>query len=195
MKSTIRWTRLTSVISFVLIIIVAHGFAPSDYVWWQRTISELAAQNLPLAWIMRAGFISFGIMLVAQVLWSFKHREVPIFVGTALIGYGLSMLATGVWSTVYPGLSGVVNEQAGQLHSFFATSAGVMLTLAIVCAIWLTPNSQLKSVHLLFLLAVIGFSVLFGLLPAYQGIFQRLLYLSGLTWLGFVFSCPQASLK
>ncbi|NUM43275.1 MAG: hypothetical protein HUU38_01100, partial [Anaerolineales bacterium] len=42
------------------IIIIAHFFAPPEYVWTQNTISDLAAQGVEHQWLMQVGFIGFG---------------------------------------------------------------------------------------------------------------------------------------
>lgn len=58
-----------------------------------------------------------------------------------------------------------------------------MLTLAIVISIITAKQARMKMIQTYFLLAVVGFSSLFGLFPEYQGILQRCLYISGLLWL------------
>lgn len=98
-----KFFRLFSVIVFVTVIIIAHFFAPADYLWWQRTISELAGQNLPHAWIMRTGFILFGGLLSLQVMCLIIKKHTSLVSGLAVIAYGLSMLCTGIWSAAYPG--------------------------------------------------------------------------------------------
>ncbi|MCB0361850.1 MAG: DUF998 domain-containing protein [Bdellovibrionales bacterium] len=46
----------------------AHASAPNDYSLKRNTISELAGQNYKYAWIMRSGFIGFGLFTAAAAL-------------------------------------------------------------------------------------------------------------------------------
>ncbi len=64
-----------AVIFFVQIIILAHIFAPIEYDWKSNTISDLGAQQYKNAWLMRMGFIGFGVLLSTALLWSFIHAE------------------------------------------------------------------------------------------------------------------------
>ena len=73
MKSVI--TVNVAVIFFVAIIILAHFFAPIEYDWKLNTISDLGAQQYKNAWLMRMGFIGFGVLLSTALLWSFIHAE------------------------------------------------------------------------------------------------------------------------
>ena len=58
----------SAVVFFVITIILAHSFAPIEYDWKQNTISDLGAQQYKNAWIMRVGFIGFGLLLCAALL-------------------------------------------------------------------------------------------------------------------------------
>lgn len=58
------------VVFFLSVIIVAHFFAPAGYQWTQNSISELASQGHEYAWIMRSGFIGFGILLTLSIVLS-----------------------------------------------------------------------------------------------------------------------------
>ena len=44
-------------------LVAAHLAAPDVYNWQQHSISRLAVQAYPDAWIMRLGFIGFGVLV------------------------------------------------------------------------------------------------------------------------------------
>ncbi|MEI7848325.1 MAG: DUF998 domain-containing protein [Chloroflexota bacterium] len=172
---------------FVVFIVIAHFFVPPTYAWTQNTISDLASQGHIFKWIMQAGFIGFGLILTWGVLHYFnQHRNAYFLLLVAL--YGLSILMSGIFCTnsLDPSYPNSLSES--WLHSIFATTAGVGLSLAIGWQGFASPGKLERRNHLLFLLLVMGFSSMFGLaengsILLEKGIVQRLLYLIGLAWL------------
>jgi hypothetical membrane protein len=170
----------------VIFLILAHLAAPETYRWQQHTISQLAAQAYANAWIMRLGFIGFGVLVqitgVTRIrlrprLW---YREVPIML------YGLAILLAGIFLTE-PFVEGVpFSAGEARLHSLFATSAGVMITLAtLLYALTDMPPSR-RSVHWIALALITLVSFLFGAMPAIGGVLQRLLWVIGFAWLVYL---------
>ena len=179
-------TYTIAVAYILLLLIAAHLAAPEAYHWQQHTISQLAAQAYADAWIMRLGFIGFGVLVqiagVARMrltprLW---YRELPIML------YGLAILLAGIFSTE-PFIEGVpFSAGEARLHSLFATSAGVMLTLAtLLYALTDAPASR-RTVHWIALALITLISFLFGSLPAIGGLLQRLLWAVGFAWLAYL---------
>jgi hypothetical protein len=68
------------------------------------------------------------------------------------------------------------------LHSTFAQLAGVSFSIGILTQLFFTNNNNDKLIHVTFFVLVIGLSSTFGLLKNYQGIAQRLLYLTSFIW-------------
>ena len=172
-----------SVAYLVIFLVLAHLAAPEAYRWQQHTISQLGAQAYANAWIMRLGFIGFGALVqIAGVtrmrlrprVW---YREVPIML------YGLAILLSGIFSTE-PFMEGVpYSLQEARLHSVFATTAGVALTIAtLLYALTDAPVSR-RLVHWLALALITTISFLFGANPATGGLLQRLLWVVGFAWL------------
>ncbi len=169
-------------------IVAGHLFAPPEYDWTANSISELAAQGMPNGWIMRAGFIGFGLLLIAVLarrIWAQKRAR---WADPAVALYALSILITGIFSAE-PFLEGVpFSPQEARLHTLFASLAGLFLTLGNLLALAQAPGAREKRSHSLFLLLVVGLSALFGLADAGsiaigKGLVQRLLWLSGFGWL------------
>lgn len=78
--------------------------------------------------------------------------------------------------------------QESNLHSFFATTAGISFSLGIFYRLVTAPTPSEKWLHTIFLVLVMGTSLLFGLsenglLPVAKGIVQRSLYLVSFIWL------------
>ena len=173
---------------WIAIILVAHLFTPPGYIWTQNTISELASQGHTYKWIMQAGLSGFGALIVLAVgLFIFKTRRV-IYPLLPIALYGFAILLSGIYcaAPIDPSIPYSVSE--AKLHSAFATTAGLSLSLGIFWRIFVSSNNRERLAHFIFLAAVIGLSVLFGLaendtIEIGKGIIQRLLYMSGFAWL------------
>ena len=177
-----------AVVYWLVIIIIAHFFAPPGYIWTQNTISELASQGHVHKWIMQVGLMGFGALIVWAVgLASFKAKKV-IYPIIPVAIYGLAVFLSGIYcaAPIDPAIQ--FSSVEAQWHSNFATVAGWSLSVGIIWQIFLAANRHEKWIHIFFLVAVMGFAVLFGLtensnLALGTGIAQRLLYLSGFGWL------------
>ena len=173
---------------WIAIIIIAHFFAPPGYIWTHNTISELASQGHTYKWIMQAGLSGFGALIVLAVgLSIFKTRKV-IYPLLPVALYGFVVFLSGIYcaAPIDPSIPYSVSEE--KLHSMFATLGGLMLSAAIFWRIFTSSNNRERLAHFIFLVAVIGLSMLFGLakndtIEIGKGIIQRLLYLSGFAWL------------
>jgi hypothetical membrane protein len=171
---------------FVTVILIAQLLILPDYVWTAHTVSELAAQGVPTAWVMQLGFLGFG-GLMAWALWGKRRdgRYRPI-ADMLLLVYGLAIGFAGIFSTA-PFISGVAYAaRESALHSLFATTAGFAFSLGILVYAW--REGGRRPWHFLFFLLVTGCSAAFGLsengvLPLGRGIVQRLLYLVSFIWL------------
>lgn len=177
-----------SVFYFVAVIIIAHFFVPSEYIWTQNTVSELAAQGLPNQWIMQAGFIGFGLLLNLGFIQKFKTAKKIFSADIFIMLYGLAILVTGFFSTM-PFIDGMsYSERESFLHSLFAQIAGVSFTIGIFYRFIIAPSAKEKAFHATFFLLVMGTSLGFGLaengaITLGQGIIQRTMYLVSFIWL------------
>jgi Protein of unknown function (DUF998) len=163
---------------FVLAIVVAHIFSTNNYDWAKNTISDLGAQGYDRKIIMQFGFLAFGLVLSVGILANgLTWRTAPILI------YALCVGLTGIFCTK-PFLN-IDNYSASQaaIHSALAQLAGAAFTLGIFLQLFYTTDKSEKWIHFFFFILVIGFSASFGLVKNYQGIAQRLLYLTSFIWL------------
>lgn len=172
-----------SVLYFILVIIVASFFTPEGYSLLTNTISEMASQQLPNAWIMRVGFIGFGVIMSAGLGFDIKTKRISPWVAIPFIGYALSIFATGIWSTNYSLSVAPYSEFETNMHSLFATLAGFLLIAAILIEAVITKKMQVRWFNIAFVLGISLFSGLYALFPEIQGIFQRVMYLVSFWWM------------
>jgi hypothetical membrane protein len=173
---------------FITTIVIAHLVAPASYSFTQNTVSDLGAQGYAKAGIMRFGFFSFGLIICAAMAASIQRRKDYLIPDIALFFYGLGIFLVGTFSTTpfEPGIS--YSEREASLHSFFATAAGLMISLSMVSHIFADTGNKRKLFHTLAAVFVIGMSALFGLaesgnIPMGKGLVQKTMYIGGLGWI------------
>jgi len=169
---------IIATILFALLIVVAHVFSTDNYDWTKNTISDLGSQGYQGRLIMQIGFLVFGLVLSTGILMNgVSLRSTPILL------YGLCVALTGIFCTK-PFLDiNIYSATQSTLHSFFAQIAGVAFCIGIITQLFYTTVTIFKYIHFTFFILVISLSALFGLFKNYQGITQRILYLTSLFWL------------
>lgn len=163
---------------FLFAIVVAHIFSTNNYDWTKNTISDLGSQGYDRKIIMQFGFLAFGLTLSAGILINgLIWRTTPILI------YGLCVGLTGVFCT--KPFFNLDNYSASQatIHSALAQIAGATFTLGILVQLFYSADKSEKWIHFMFFILVVGLSASFGLVKNYQGITQRLLYLTSFIWL------------
>jgi hypothetical protein len=163
---------------FVLAIVFAHIFSTNNYDWTKNTISDLGSQGYDRKLIMQFGFLAFGLILSAGILINgLSWRTTPILI------YGLCVGLTGIFCTKpFFHLDNYSVSQA-TIHSALAQIAGITFTLGILIQLFYTDDKTEKWIHIAFFVLVVAFSASFGLTKNYQGIAQRLLYITSFVWL------------
>lgn len=163
---------------FVLAIVVAHLVATHNYDWTKNTISDLGAQGYDRKFIMQFGFLAFGITIAVGIfLNGLTLRTTPVLI------YALCVGLTGVFCVKPFFATESYSASQSAIHSALAQVAGAAFTLGILVQLFFAQNKSDKWTHFVFFMLVMGFSASFGLFKNYQGIAQRLLYLTSFIWL------------
>jgi len=175
--------RLTNLL-IVSIIFLAHFFAPEGYLFYQHTMSELAGQGVPNAWILTSGFVLGGASYIGFAIYYVQKQNLPkwLFWLTAL--NGLMTLLLGVFPTSYDELINVnVNETVVIIHRYIAYASNLLTLSSITTHAALSKQKYLKLQHLFFLVFAFVFSGFFILYNQdVRGIFQRLILLTTTLW-------------
>lgn len=188
MTELIKKYNWTSVGLFVGIIIVAHFFTTNPYDWRANTISELASQNYQYRWIMKIGFILFGGILTVGITKKLINGNGSLLTELPILIYGLAILVSGLYSTK-PIVSGIkYSEFESQVHSYSAQIAGMAFSIGLLIHGFTETNSNIKFIHFVTFIFVVGLSALFGLMNSNVGIIQRIMYLGSFVWLIFCYN-------
>jgi hypothetical protein len=165
--------------AFVVAAAVAPWLSHPDYSSIAHTTSELAGQNMPHAWIMRAGFTGFGSGTALAALW--RWRDGPT-VALALLLFGLCMVAAAIWShlPIDPALGG--NRAEDDAHSVAASAMGAAFAAAVVLHLWQTRGAQ-RWLDTIALAAATLLPLAMLALPAVDGALQRLMFGISFIWI------------
>jgi hypothetical membrane protein len=176
-----------SICWYITALVIAQAVAPPEYRWLDHTVSELAAQGYPLAWIMRLGLIGFGALLAVGLVRSMTGRRAASGPDLLLTIYAVAILGSGLVSTA-PFVPGTPHSTVeAYWHSVLASAAGFAISASIVWRLLSEINPSARRLHLGGLTLVTGISALFGLADAgwidgARGLLQRLLHIAGLAW-------------
>jgi hypothetical protein len=178
----------TSVGLFVGVIIVAHFFTTTPYDWKTNIVSELASQNYQYRWIMKIGFILFGGLLAIGITNKLINGNGRLINELPIMIYGIAILISGIYSTK-PIVSGIeYSELESQIHSYSAQIAGMAFSIGLLIHVFTEKNPNLKIIHFVTFIFVVGLSALFGLINSNVGIIQRIMYLGSFVWLVFCYN-------
>jgi hypothetical membrane protein len=164
------------------IILVAQAVAPAPYSWTLLSMSHLGAQGYEYAFIMRLGLVSYGALVVVAALLKVVKRPRTGWPHGFIGVYGFAILLTGFFSTA-PFLQGVSFSKAeANLHSTFASLAGIALSAAMVAFAVMAHTPRGRIIHLVALVLTLLIPEVFVKFSDAGGVLQRLIWLVVLAW-------------
>lgn len=169
----------TGIAAIMLAAIIAPFASHPDYSSIRHSLSELAGQGMPNAWIMRAGFVAFGTaVLVASLM---RLRSSPAVFGP-LAAFGAAMLAAAIWShlPIAPLTGGSMYED--ELHSLAATGMGIAFALACGARLWTRRQFGLDWLSATGLLVSVAIPMIMFQTPEIAGLVQRIMFLVSFVW-------------
>ncbi len=162
-------------------IAAAPAIMPVSYSWVVHSISESAGQNVQGAWLARTGFLLFGLAVlwlssVSSPRWgrpaTAMHRT-----------YGVLFFAVAAFSSK-PWMAGVPFDA----FEDFLHSAAASLMVAFTLGVFFAARRRVQLGGLITPLDVAAFALTLliplamQLVPAYLGVFQRLMFLIAYSW-------------
>jgi uncharacterized membrane protein len=116
------------------------------------------------------------------------HRTEFMLADAALLLYGVGIFLTGVFSIAPFELGIPYSSFQDSLHSFFATTSGLAISLAIVVTAVVDNSWHRKAFHITAMALVMGLSFCFGLadtgrISVGPGLLQKIMWVFGLGWI------------
>ena len=177
------WIRYTNIF-IISIIFIAHFFAPVGYLPYMHTMSELAGQGVPNAWILTSGFLIGGLSYMVFSFYYLKKDNLPSWLFWLTFLNGFMTFLLGVFPTSYDGLLNYpVDDLVVVIHRYIAYASNLLTITSIIVHAAKSNDKQLKLRHLFFLVFAFVFSGFFILYNQdIRGIFQRLILLTTTLW-------------
>jgi MFS family permease len=157
----------------LMAILLGPIFSPPEFSWLHHSTSEQAGQRLAGAWIMRAGFVGYGLGTLLAALADWPTRP---FVRAALVLFGLGLIGTAIWSnaSILPIVQSDMHED--WMHS---VASGIVGTaFAAACAARLFGPRGVRSDTLAWagLIMAVVVPIAMGVVPDLRGLLQRTMF-------------------
>lgn len=174
--------------AILISIIFGPTASPPEFDWLKNSTSEQAGQQVPGAWIMRAGFLSYGLGTFVASLISWRHRP-PVRI--ALVIFGAGLIATAIWSnaSILPGTSSDMHED--WLHSVASGLVGVAFAAACAARLFAPGGSMRDRLAWTGLIVSVVFPVAMGAIPEIRGLIQRVMFAVSFLFVGREFLKPE----
>lgn len=166
----------------VFVIFISHFFAPEGYVFYIHTMSEMAAQFAPNAWILSTGFVGAGLGYILFSLYYFRQQKLPLWLMVMTLLNGVTLILLAVFPTSYDGYAMPANETVVIIHRYIAYVSN-FITITSLATHIVVSDTSLRYIHTIFLILAIVFSAFFIFYNQdIRGLFQRLILLTTSVW-------------
>jgi hypothetical protein len=173
-------------IGVIAVAIVFGPFvAPPEFSWMRHSTSEQAGQQMTGAWIMRTGFVSYGLCTMAAAFLDWKSRT---FVRFALVVFGLGLISTAIWSnaSIVPGVTSDMRED--RMHSVASGIVGTAFAAACAARLFAPGGSWRDALGWTGLLASVVLPLAMGVYPDIRGLVQRTMFAISFVFVGREFA-------
>lgn len=180
LRNTAATIALLGVIGIVLAAAVGPLFSHPNYSSLAHTMSELAGQTMPNAWIMRLGFVIFGACTALAAALCLKvrpHTAAPLMV------FGTAMIVAAFWSNAPIDRTIAHSIREDEIHSVAASLMGVAFVAACMARLWMNAFSSRDLLSWLALAASIGLPVGMMTFTSVDGGLQRLMFAISFCWI------------
>ena len=169
------------ILLFALAALAGPWYTVEGYSTVGNLISQLGAQNTQNNWVMVIGFLALGCGLITDSIRRFSTRVLPF------AAFGLFMALAGIFA--HRPLSTVIeySEFAHQAHSVLATLAGISITVGLLWYAAAAASIRLRITAITLAALCFALPLCMLVLPDFQGLIQRIMYLFIFSWLWICF--------
>ena len=164
---------LTGIAAIVAAMGLGPMISPAGFDWMRHTTSEQAAQHLPGAWVMRTGFVAYGLGTAAAMFLSLRSRRA---VRGALLLFGLALIGTAVWSNAPILGLGPADMAEDRTHSIMSGIVGTVFALACAASIFAPGGYRRDLLAWVGLIAAVAIPLAMGQADNTRGLLQRAMF-------------------
>ncbi|MBL4662339.1 MAG: DUF998 domain-containing protein [Flavobacteriaceae bacterium] len=177
----------------VLTAFILPSFSSEGYSTIHNSLSELGAQSTPGNWIMNSVFIMLSIVTILLGTKVLRRFWIPLYL---LFFFAISLGLTAIYK--HAPISGMRFLEGEHItHSIFSMITGVAFSAYCIAIVFTISKSIDKALAFFMCCLAIGLSLLMVSFPQYQGVFQRILFITAFGWLFYslVTFKPENALK
>jgi hypothetical protein len=139
----------------------------------RHSTSEQAGQQIAGAWLMRAGFVSYGVGIIFAAFADWSTRS---YVRAALLVFGFGLIGTAIWSnaSIVPGAASDMREDL--LHSIASGVVGTAFAASCMVRLFAPGGSKQDKLSWVGVIVSVAFPVAMGVLPEIRGLVQRMMF-------------------
>lgn len=170
MRSSAFPLALTGVGLILAAMLAGPAFSPPEFDWLRHSTSEQAAQNQSGAWIMRAGFVAYGLCTALAALSDWRRRPL---VRAALLVFGIGLIGTAIWSNapIVPDLPADLTEDF--YHSVASGVVGTAFAAACAARLFAAVGGMRDGLSWAGLVIAVAIPIAMSVVPEYRGLLQR----------------------
>jgi len=169
-------TRLAAALC-LLAILLGPLYTEPGYSWVHNAISELAGQDTHNAWIMRLGL---GLLGLSTIMGFIRQRDkFNVF----FLLFGVFIMLSAIFPHK-PFIEGrAYSEGLDQWHSAFASLGGMSAVGGFTMLAIRAPDTRPRWLYITLASAYTLLPMAMFALPAFQGLFQRMIFFSFILWI------------
>lgn len=173
----ISWTPwMIPLMFFWVVQVIAVIYAPDRYNVIRDQISWLGEEGLTYSWMMKWGWIGFGILVLLVVGWFKQKDEILPSLLLPMMVLGIALMLMGLWHVDS-------RDMITMFHFYALFIAQGSVALAALLHVFLVKIERLRLINLGFALTMLGFSLITWLIPSMAGLFERIFWVVGSIWL------------
>lgn len=177
-----------AVFIYLILIGIAHKYAPLSYDWKRCSVTYLSARQYSTHWILLTGNIIFSILVLLDIGLQFLNdANVDWMAKTPIAFFALSILLSSFFPPHPVKGNQIFSDHKDTLHNLFTLLGGMAFLIGILIYFVSVPHMTEKLVHFSFLVVLSVSYLSYGIFTQYSGIVQRVILLITCTWLLFFY--------
>ena len=170
----------------VVALLIAPVLMPASYDWIAHTTSESGAQGIDGAWLVRTGFVLYGVAVLLLAAskkdWNRLARWIHAIFGLSMIGN--AVFSSKPWLTELP-FDALEDTLEDTLHSWMSGLVGTAFTVGVLVAFFLRGKSGWFSKpfdSVAILTSIIITVIMFSGDEGFTGLIQRIMFAVSYLW-------------
>jgi len=167
---------------FLVAMIMAPVFTLESFSWISTPMVEMAAHQVPNAWIMRVGFISLGIGILLDTMHTVNRYDLH---DLPFLLFAVLMIAGGAVNLQTASASDFVASPIAHAKGFLFIFAFLSVLTGIFIRIFFSPAGFERIASIVVVALLILLPLTLAVAPQCTGLVDRMIYLLMVGWIAW----------